>query len=155
MSLVLKIWIRSRVCSSAEIFLNHRLNRRPVFSLHRFNRCLSIRGSVSASSLEQPPIVTPTATGASDGWRMNRRHSISSSGATAWSLALAASLDLPPAVAPTPFGCSDGLVAVLPVPSVDPFSTLLDMVKLKPVDTPMPISPNHRNFRCFRVGRLA
>ena len=40
MALVLKIWIRSRVCGSAEILLNHRLNRRPVFLLHRFNRCL-------------------------------------------------------------------------------------------------------------------
>ena len=85
MALVLRIWIRSRVCSSAEIFLNHRLNRRPVFIHHRFNRCLSLRGSVSASSLEQPPTVTPTATGASDGWRMNRRLSIGSTGATAWS----------------------------------------------------------------------
>ena len=46
MALVLRIWIRSRVCSSAEILLNHRLNRRPVFILHRFNRCLSLRGSV-------------------------------------------------------------------------------------------------------------
>src|SRR6185312_7068934 len=40
MALVLQIWIRSRVCSSAENFLNHRLNRRLVSSLHRFNRCL-------------------------------------------------------------------------------------------------------------------
>ena len=72
MALVLRIWIRSRVCSSAEIFLNHQLNRRPIFSLHRFNRCLSLRGSVSASSLEQPPTVTPTATGASNGGWMNR-----------------------------------------------------------------------------------
>ena len=85
MALVLKIWIRSRVCSSAENFLNHRLNRRLIFSSHRFNRCLSLRGSVSASSLEQPPTVTPMATGASDGWRMNRRLSIGSTGATAWS----------------------------------------------------------------------
>src|SRR6185312_4435179 len=53
--------------------------------MHRFNRCLSLRGSVFASSLEQPPTVTPTATGASDGWRMNRRHCIGSTGATAWS----------------------------------------------------------------------
>ena len=67
-------------------------------------------------------------------------------------LALAVSLDLTPAVAPTPIGCSDDSVTVLPVPSVDPFSTLLDLVKLKPVDTPMPISPNRRNFRCLRVG---
>ena len=85
MALVLQIWIRSRVCSSAENFLNHRLNRRLVFSLHRFNRCLSLRGSVSASPLEQLPTVTPMATGASDGWRMNRRLSIGSTGDTAWS----------------------------------------------------------------------
>jgi hypothetical protein len=31
MALVLDIWIRSRVCSLAENFLNHWLNRRPVF----------------------------------------------------------------------------------------------------------------------------
>ena len=67
-------------------------------------------------------------------------------------LALAVSLDLTPAVAPTPIGCSDDSVTVLPVPSVDPFSTLLDLVKLKLMDTPMPISPNRRNFRCLRVG---
>src|SRR6185369_10726058 len=85
MALVLRIWIRSRVCSSAEIFLNHRLNRRPVFLLHRFNRCLSLRGMVSASPLEQPPTVTPVVTGASDAWRMNRRFCIGSTGATAWS----------------------------------------------------------------------
>jgi len=85
MALVLRIWIRSRVCSSAEIFLNHRLNRRPVFIHHRFNRCLSLRGSVSASPLEQSPPVTSMATGASDGWRMNRRLSIGSTGATVWS----------------------------------------------------------------------
>ena len=85
MALVLRIWIRSRVCSSAEIFLNHRLNRRPVFILHRFNRCLSLRGTVSASPLEQPPTFTPMATGASDAWRMNRRFSIDSTGATVWS----------------------------------------------------------------------
>ena len=85
MALVLQIWIRSRVCSSAENFLNHRLNRRLVFSLHRFNRCLNLRGSVSASPLEQLPTVTPKATGASDGWRMNRRLSIGSTDATAWS----------------------------------------------------------------------
>ena len=41
MALVLDIWIRSRVCSSAENFLNHRLNRRLVSPLHRFNRCLT------------------------------------------------------------------------------------------------------------------
>jgi len=86
MALFLKIWIRSRVCSSAEIFLNHRLNRRLVFLLHRFNRCLSLHGSVSASPLEQPPTVTSMATSASDGWQMNRRLSIGSTGATAWSL---------------------------------------------------------------------
>ena len=85
MALALSLWIRSRVCSSAEIFLNHRLNRRPVFILHRFNRCLSLRGSVSASPLEQSPPVTPMATGASDGWQMNRRLSIGSTGAPAWS----------------------------------------------------------------------
>ena len=56
------------------------------------------------------------ATGASDGWRMNRRHGIGSSGATAWNLALAASLDLTPAVAPTPIGYSDDQVADLPMP---------------------------------------
>src|SRR6185436_3714602 len=90
-----------------------------LFSLHRFNRCLTPCGLVCASSLEQPPTITLTATGASDDWRMNRRHSIGSSGATAWSLALAASLDLPPAVAPTPIGYSDDPVAILPVPSID------------------------------------
>ena len=60
------------------------------------------------------------ATGASDGWRMNRRLSIGSTGATAWSKwPLAKPLDLTPANAPTPVGCSDASVTVLPVPFVD------------------------------------
>ena len=83
--MALSFWIRSRVCSSAENFLNHRLNRRLFFLSHRFNRCLSLRGTVSALPLEQPPTFTPMATGASDAWRMNRRFSIGSTGATAWS----------------------------------------------------------------------
>ena len=67
-------------------------------------------------------------------------------------LALTAPLDLTPAVAPTPVGCSDASVAVLPVPLLTTFSSQPDLVKLKPVDTPMPISPNHRIFRCLGLA---
>ena len=151
MALVLKIWIRSRVCSSAEISLNHRLNRRPVFILHRFNRCLSLCGSVSASSLEQPPTVTPMATGASDGLRMNRRLSIGSTGATAWSFC-PCSVSGPYSCRCTDaIGCSDASVTVLPVPLLTMFSSQSDLVKVTPVFTPMPMSLHHRTFRCFRV----
>ena len=97
MALVLRIWIRSRVCCSAENFLNHRLNRRLIFSSHRFNRCLSLRGTVSASPLEQRPAVTPVLTGAFDGWRMNRRISIGSTGATVWSFG--------PCIVSGPYSC--------------------------------------------------
>ena len=96
MALALNFWIRSRVCSSAENFLNHRLNRR-FFLSHRFNRCLSLRGTVSASPLEQPPAVTPVLTGSSDGWRMNRRISIGSTGATVWSFG--------PCIVSGPYSC--------------------------------------------------
>ena len=97
MALDLSFWIRSRVCSSAENFLNHRLNRRLIFSSHRFNRCLSLRGTVSASPLEHRPAVTPVLTGASDGWRMNRRISIGSTGATVWSFG--------PCIVSGPYSC--------------------------------------------------
>jgi len=97
MAMALSFWIRSRVCSSAENFLNHRLNRRLFFLSHRFNRCLSLRGTVSASPLEQPPAVTPVLTGASDGWRMNRRISIGSTGATVWSFG--------PCIVSGPYSC--------------------------------------------------
>ena len=93
------------------------------------------------------------ATGASDGWRMNRRLSIGSTGATAWSFGPSVSLDLTPAIAPTPIGCSDASVAVLQVASVDHvFNSQSNLVKVTPVFTPMLFSLNHRNFRCLRVG---
>ena len=62
------------------------------------------------------------------------------------------SLDLTPANAPTPVGCSDALVAVLPVPLLTTLSSQSDLVKVTPVDTPMPFSPNHRIFRCLGLA---
>ena len=67
-------------------------------------------------------------------------------------MALAESLDLTPTIAPTPVGCSGASVADLPVPLLTTFSTKSDLVKLKPVITPMLFALNHRNFRCLRVG---
>ena len=78
------------------------------------------------------------ATGASDGRQMNRRLSIGSTGATAWSKwPLAKPLDLTPANAPTPVGCSGASVADLPVPLLTTFSSKSDLVKVTPVITPM------------------
>ena len=77
------------------------------------------------------------ATGASDGWRMNRRLSIGSTGATAWSKwPLAKPLDLTPANAPTPVGCSGASVADLPVPLLTAFHFRSDPVNVAPMDTP-------------------
>ena len=152
MALVLRIWIRSRVCSSAEIFLNHRLNRRPVFIHHRFNRCLSLRGSISASPLEQSPPVTPMATGASDGWRMNRRLSIGSTGAAVWSFG--------PCSVSGPYSCrctdahrmfrcpSNGSSGAL----LTTFSSLSDLVNITPMFTPTQFSQHHRIFRCLGLA---
>ena len=68
-------------------------------------------------------------------------------------LALAASLDLTPANAPTLVGCSGASVADLPVSLLTTFSTKSDLVKFKPVITPMVFSLNHRNFRCLEGWR--
>ena len=67
-------------------------------------------------------------------------------------MALAESLDLTPTNAPTPIGCSGASVADLPMPLLTKFSSQSDLVNITPVDAPMPFSPNHRTFRCFRVG---
>ena len=67
-------------------------------------------------------------------------------------MALTESLDLTPTNAPTPVGYSGASVADLPMPLLTKFSSQSDLVNITPVDTPMPFSPNHRTFRCFRVG---
>ena len=85
MALVLEFWIRSRVCGSAENFLNHRLNRRLVFipSVQPVLKVFVARSLHCLWNILRP--LLRWITGASDVWRMSRRFSIGSTGATAWS----------------------------------------------------------------------
>ena len=149
MALVLEIWIRSRVCSSAEKFLNHRLNRRPVSPAsvqlvlnslwHGF--CI-VSGTNSDRYTDGHRCIRWLTDEPMTPQRFFRCYCVGILAQQRLWTTLRPIHRRPPDT-PMP------RLRIFRCPSVDRVQTLSDLVKLKPTLTPMLKSLHQRSFRCL------